>query len=253
MSLATIVPSLIFSLATSPSVLNNVSSDVDNVAVKRAAARTELAVAYYSEKQYGAALTELKQAVEAFPDYFPAHNMMGIVSMELKRNDEAEKSFRTALSLDNENPDTNNNYGWFLCQTNRIQDAYSYFIKAATNPSYSMPSRAYYNAGKCAQIEGQEGKAMAYYIEALKVDSKATAVLLEIGQIYLKNKRLEDAIQVVDQIIEIEGSNPQALWLGIKVEKLRGNAADVESYGSQLVNKFPKSPEAAMWKARAFD
>ena len=133
-----IITSLIFSLATSPSI--PLSIDNGATAQGKAIARTELAVAYYGDKQYGNALTELKSAIEHDSNYAPAQNMLGVVNMELKRNDEAERAFRAALSIDKENPDNNNNYGWFLCQTNRIQDSYSYFEKAATNPSYkSLP------------------------------------------------------------------------------------------------------------------
>lgn len=250
--LETLIPSMILSIATSPTVLNNISSDADNPALKKAVARTELAIAFYSEKQYGQALTELNSAIEFSPKYFPAYNLLGIVNMELKRNDDAEKAFRTALSLDKENPDINNNYGWFLCQSNRIQDSYSYFQNAASNPTYSLPSRAFYNAGRCALLEGQENKAISYFVEALKVDSRASAVLLELGKLHLKNNRLDAALDIVDQITEIEGPNPQALWLGIQVEKLKGNQNDMESYALQLLKHFPKSPEAAMWRAKAF-
>ncbi len=244
---------LIISLATSPSALNNVSSSADDINVKKATTRTELAAAYYTEKQYGQALTELETALASSPNYYPALNMLGVVNMELKRNEAAEKSFRKALSIDNTNPETNNNFGWFLCQTNRIKDSYEYFDKASTNPSYKSPAKSLYNAGKCAILEGDDQKAMNFFIEALKNDPNATVVLLEIGNLYLKNNNLDASAAVVDQITEIEGLSPQVLWLGIKTEKARNNLSEVESYGLQLVKNFPQSPETVMWKAKAFN
>lgn len=245
-----IITSLIFSLGTAPSIPLSIENGA--TAQGKAIARTELAVAYYSEKQYGNALSELKLAIEHDSSYGPAQNMLGIVNMELKRNDEAERAFRAALSIDKENPDNNNNYGWFLCQTNRINDAYAYFEKAASNPSYTSPARAYFNAGKCALLENDEPKAMHFFVESLKLSPNATAVLLEIAKMHYKQGRYDEVIQTVEQISDIEGPVAQALWLALQSERKKGNMTEVESYGLQIQKKFPKSPEAAMWKAKAF-
>ncbi len=42
--------------------------------------------------------------------------------MGMNENALAEDSFRTALSMRANDPDVLNNYGWFLCLTNRFAD-----------------------------------------------------------------------------------------------------------------------------------
>ena len=47
------------------------------------------------------------------------------------------------------NPDLNNNYGWFLCQTGREREAVGYFQRALRDPLYATPARASLSAGVC--------------------------------------------------------------------------------------------------------
>ena len=68
----------------------------------------------------------------------------------LQENAVAGSSFERAPRSSRPNdPDINNNYGWFLCQTGREKESINYFVAALKNPLYTTPENAYVNAGVC--------------------------------------------------------------------------------------------------------
>ena len=108
----------------------------------RAKLRTELAALYFQAQEYIVALEELTLALSVNPDYAPAYSLRGLVLFNLKEFSSAEGDFKRALSLDDKNPEINNNYGWFLCQTGRVKESIDYFQRAIRNPLYRTPEIA---------------------------------------------------------------------------------------------------------------
>ncbi|MGP1678745.1 MAG: tetratricopeptide repeat protein, partial [Burkholderiales bacterium] len=96
----------------------------------RARIHTELASAYFERGSMGIALEELRTAISADPNYAPAYNVLGLVHMDLRENDVAQRHFERALALSPNDPDVNNNYGWFLCHTGREEQSIAYFLAA---------------------------------------------------------------------------------------------------------------------------
>jgi type IV pilus assembly protein PilF len=85
----------------------------------RGRARVELAAGYYRNGQRVVALEEAKRAVQVDPTLADAYGLLGLIYMDLDDRRAAEENFQRALQRDGNNPDLNNNYGWFLCQTGR--------------------------------------------------------------------------------------------------------------------------------------
>ena len=71
--------------------------------------------------------------------------------MELRDDKTAEANFQRALPCNALDSDSNNHYGWFLCQRKREQESIKYFLAALRNPLYTTPSKAWINAGICAR------------------------------------------------------------------------------------------------------
>ena len=107
----------------------------------RAQLHTDLGAAYFGRGQLGVALEELNTALKADSHYAPTYNLLGLVYMELREDDKAEDNFRRSLSLDSADSDANNNYGWFLCQHGKIDDAIRHFMTALKNPLYATPDK----------------------------------------------------------------------------------------------------------------
>ena len=129
----------------------------------RARVHTELASAYFERGNMGVALEELRTAIEADSNYAPAYNVLALVHMDLRENAVAQQHFERAVSLSPNDPDINNNYGWFLCQSGRAEQSIAYFLAAVKNPLYSTPARSYVNAGLCAMKANNERDAVDFF------------------------------------------------------------------------------------------
>nr|HQT25258.1 type IV pilus biogenesis/stability protein PilW [Burkholderiales bacterium] len=158
-----------------------------------ATVHTELGAGYYSRGQYAVALQELKEAVRSDPAYAQAYNVLGLVYMTLKENETARQNFEHAYSLSPKDSDINNNYGWFLCQTNQAAESIRHFLIAVANPLYATPEKAYLNAGICSEKIRDEANAEKYYRDALQIQPRLPQANLGLARIYFSEKRYNPA------------------------------------------------------------
>jgi type IV pilus assembly protein PilF len=192
---------------------------------ERAKIHTELGAMYFQVGNNAVALDELQIAIKADSSYFPAYSVRGLVRLGLKEYDKAEDDFRQALNIAPNDPEVNNNYGWFLCQTGKERQSIAYFLNALKSPLYETPDRAYTNAGTCAMKAGDLEGAQNYLLFYKRG-------ILEESKIYLN-----DALRMM------EPPTADALWLGLRLERKLGNRSAESGYASQLRSRYPSSPE----------
>lgn len=210
----------------------------------RAKLHTELGSLYFQDGNMAVALEELRIAISADPAYAPAFNVRGLVHVYLREIALAENDFREALRLAANDPEINNNYGWFLCQqSGREKDAITYFMRALQNPLYQTPERAWLNAGQCALKTGDIAAADDYFQKSLRfAPNNAQAMLQLAGISYLRGDFVAARNRLGEVLRKVE-PNAEALWLGLRIERHLGDRAAEASYASQLRRRFPASPE----------
>ena len=212
----------------------------------RLMARLKLAAEYYGQGQLGQALRELNGAQDIASDYAPLQSLLGIVNMDLNRHDEAEKAFQKALRLDRDNPDIHNNYGWFLCVRGNASKGIEWLTKAYTNPLYTTPEKALYNAGKCARKGGDTAMATEYFSKALLVAPRSSAVVYEMASMQFDAGDYAKTLELLDRFHNMDKETPQSLWLALRSEQRLGHTKEVESYAKKLQRKFPDSAETTL-------
>jgi type IV pilus assembly protein PilF len=217
----------------------------------RAAAHTELAGAYFQRAEISVAIEEVKLALAADPDYEPAHNLMGLIHMELKQLPEAEASFRRALQIDPRDSDANHNLGQFLCQNGREADGVKYFLIAVQDPLYRSAAKSYAAAGSCALTGGQRAEALEYYGRALRLDRNYVPAMLPYAQLQFDRGGLDEAFEVVRRLNTISTPSAQSLWLLARIERRRGDAAAERAALEQLRQRFPQSAEWTVYQRGA--
>lgn len=213
-------------------------------AQSRAQIHTELGAAYFSRGQLGVALEELKEAIKSDSRYAPGYNILGLVYMELREFAQAEENFQRALDLDAGNPDIHNNYGWFLCQRERIDEAVKHFYAALKNPLYSTPEKSYLNAGLCTLKKNDEQGATEFFLKAFKLRPQQPQAAYYLGELAYKRKDYSDAKRYLTSLRQAAPASVETLWLGVRVERKLGNRDAEASYSQQLQRNFPDSPEA---------
>ena len=213
-----------------------------------AVSNLELGIAYMNDGNYEKALEKLERARQADPGYSPTYNMLGLLYQVLGDNTRAEDYFKRALSLNANDSSTMNNYGRFLCQNGRHDEAVETFSRAAKNPLYEAPEIALTNAGTCSLANDNKEEAEKFFRQALEKNPKMPAALFQMASLSFAQGNALSARAYLQRYQAQASHTPGSLWLGIQIEKELGDADAQASYALLLKNGFPESPEAALLK-----
>lgn len=209
----------------------------------RAKARTDLAFAYYADAQFKIAIEEARKALDADPNYAPAHHLLALVHVYLKETSTAQMHFEQAIRLQPRDPEINNAYGLFLCSQNRGREGIDRLMIAARDPLYPNPSYAYTNAGMCALWLDDTKLAEDYLRRAVIANSQNTQAVYLLALANYRQKKLDEAKQLVDEVISRGEPNAESIWLALRIERKLGNREAEGGYASQLRRKFKDTPE----------
>ncbi len=227
------------------------SSEAD--ARKRASIRVQLAADYYQKGQFNVALEEAKRALQAEPSNAGALGLLGLIYMELGDREQAEANFQKAMRLEPDNPDLQNNYGWFLCQGGREREALGWFQRAADNKQYTTPSLPMQNAGLCMLRVRDNKSAEEFLRRSFELDAANNAVKFQLARLYLSERQLERARFYYGLLPQGMEAGSDLLWLGMKLARAEGNPRAERQLADDLRRRFPSSPEASLLRRGAFD
>lgn len=207
-----------------------------------------LGIAYLRTGEYEKALEKLQKAREADKNYPPIYNALGVLYQQLGDKVKAEAFFMQALDLNGSDSSALNNYGQFLCQESRFDEAEAAFLKAANNSLYATPEIAFSNAGTCAMKEGKLDTAEMYFRDALEKNPRVAIALLQMAEISYATGNYLSARGYLQRYLEISVHTAKSLWLGIQIENELGDKNALSSYKLLLKNQFPDSKEAGTLK-----
>lgn len=221
--------------------------------LERAKVHTDLGTAYLGDRQYEIALSEAKIAIESHDGFAPAYNLKGLVHMALGQNQEAETAFRQALALAPDNPEINNSYGWFLCQTGRIKESYAHFNKALRNPLFKTPASALNNMGVCALLDKDDVTAESYLFRAIKLDPQNLRAYYLLADIDYRRGRYQDAREWLRKLHEKIEPTAETVWLSLRIDRKLGDRRSEAANMGILRSKFRDAPEYQLMMRGAFD
>lgn len=225
--------------AEQPVSQQTATSDVQ----QRAKVHTELGALYMQRGNMAVALEEARVALSADANYAPAHNLMGLANMQLRENQAAENSFERAISLAPGDPEINNSFGWFLCQTGRELRSLTYFNVAIKSPLYATPAMSMTNAGICSLRLKDDKAAEDYFMRALRLDANNPRAIFFLADIAYRQGRLAAARLHLGELHKLADATPESLWLALRIERKLGDREAEARYALQLRRKFPESPE----------
>ena len=210
---------------------------------QRAAIKTDLAAGYYERGQFDVALDVLKEAEQLDPNNPKMFDVYGLVYTMLDEQQKAEASFRRALSLAPNDPQIHANWGAYLCASGREREAIPEFEAAVRDPLYKTPEVAYINAGKCTLAMGDSKKADEYFRRALTASPSNAIASYQLALLAYKEARIQDARFWLRPAVQAQLPRPDALLLGVCIERKLGDRQAELSYTSQLKNRYPDAPE----------
>lgn len=221
---------------------------------RRARTRLELAAAYFQRGQMDIALEEIKQSIQADPNSPDAYNLRGLIYSAMGEDALAEESFRRAQVLNPRDADTMHNYGWFLCQRRRFDEAAAQFNQALTVPQYAGVPRTLLTSGICEWRAGHLDTAESTLKRAYDADPSNPVIGVNLAEVLYQRGDYERARFYIRRVNQTEEtSNAQSLWLGARTEMKLGNPQGANELGLQLRNRFPKSRESLSFDRGSFN
>jgi type IV pilus biogenesis/stability protein PilW len=135
------------------------------------------------------AFVSFQKAIQANPNNYDAHYLLGHVYFLRKEYTDAEREFRTCVSLDPNSGEALNYLGRTLVFMSRLPEAIAALRKAVTLPLYGTPDMAYVNLGAALHQQGDIPGAIRAYQDALKIDPPnvpRALVYLELGRLHMQ-------------------------------------------------------------------
>jgi type IV pilus assembly protein PilF len=221
---------------------------------RRIRVRMELAAGYYSRGQFDTALDEVKMALALKPDMPEAFNLRGLIYQSLGEDRLAEDNYKRALQLNPRDPDTMHNYGWFLCQRQRLPEAQVQFQQAIATPRYAGLARSLMTQGVCLARAGSWPEAERSLLRAYEVDPSNPVTAVNLADGLYRHGELERARFYIGRVNAIqELANAQTLWLAARIENKIGNTRGARDFGRQLRARFPQAAETQLFERGRYD
>lgn len=202
----------------------------------------DLAVGYLREGMTGQAKMPLQNVLKINANDSEALEILALVFQMEMEPELAEKNFKKALS---NKRDTRilNNYGSFLFEQERYDEAYSVFSEAAKDTMYLSRSRVFESLGMTALRLDRADDAYHYFQRALRLDAQQPISLLELGILSYERKDYIAARRYYESFVSISEHNAASLLLGVRLAKIFEDRDQAASLGLQLKRLYPASAE----------
>lgn len=216
---------------------------------------TQLGLGYIQQGRYDRARARINRALEIDSKYAPANNAMALLLQSEREPELAEEYFLKSIDLDGSFSQGQYNYGMFLMQHKRYDEACTHLYNAAQDVEYQQRGKASQNLGLCYYRDGKVDLAISTYERMLKVQRYNAPVLVNLTTLLYEKKRYVEAQQYYNRFLRIVGrkkseQSANSLWLGIRLARIHGNDGDVVKFAKDLKESFPESDEYKLYRSQ---
>ena len=220
---------------------NPMSTDKGRDAARKA--YVQLGLGYLQQGMTEQAKMPLSKALEIDKTDPDTHAALALVFQSEMEHELAEEAFLKALRGRPADARILNNYGSFLFQRQRYQEAYAQFQKAAADNLYPERSRVYENLGITSLRLGQREAGRQQLEKALRLNRLQPRALLEMAELSYEDRHYVSARDFYDRFSLLSGQNARSLLLGARLEHVFNDRTSTANYGQQLKRLYPGTPE----------
>lgn len=221
-----------------------------------AQARTALAGQFIAQRQLDAAKRQLDEALEADSRYAPAYDMMGnLLRVEGSPSNvaKADEYFKKAISLDPEFTQARNNYGVYLSERGRYQEAIEQFNIAGGTLGYRNRAGALENLGLTYLKMNNPAAAEVAFNKAMETERGTVVAKMEMIDILINRReslKAKEYFEDLKSLSQMHGQPmpPRLIYQGIRINILQNNRQEIQRLSSQLLSQYPLSDEAKKLK-----
>lgn len=217
---------------------------------EKARGSRDLGYAYLQEGNLGGAVEELRKSIALNPRDPEAHHRLALAYFARRFYDEAEGSFRAATRLREDFPEAWLNWGSMKLAQERWAEAIPLLEKAALDPTYREPGRAWHNIGHARTEMGDLAGAREAFERVLKVTALFCPSVVGLGRVHEKQGDLREAVRLYRRARQCdEGDLHAVLRLGVALARM-GEWGEALPLLNLVADRAPESGAGA--EARDF-
>ena len=206
-------------------------------------AYVQLGLGYLQQGMTEQAKIPLSKALELDKTDPQANAALALVYQSEMEVELAEQAFQMALNKQPNDARILNNYGSFLYEQQRYQEAYAQFLKASADSLYPERSRVYENLGVTSLKLGQRASGLQQLQKALRLNARQPRALLEMAELSYEDRQYVPARDFYNRFSLLSGQNARSLLLGVRLANVFDDRAKTANYGQQLKRLYPGTPE----------
>ena len=207
--------------------------------------RISLAFSYLKRGNMQQAKFNLEKAKEYSPNLVDVYTAFAHYYEAVGELEQTEEAYLHALSLDDQDANTLNNFGVFLCRNERVEEAEGYFMQAIRVPTYVRVSETYENIGLCYLKVDNFEKAEEAITRSIMHSPNRASSLMQMAQLqYAMGDYDASSMYLGRYELATRRFTPQAIALAFKVNQKMGNTEIANNYATMLLKMFPESVQS---------
>lgn len=203
----------------------------------------DLGLGYIRNGEYQRAKNNLNKALAINSRSALAHDAFGLLFQFEGELALAERHFKRAVSIQPDFSRARNNYGAFLFEQKRYDEAIKQLEKAAKDPFYPARPQAFENLGVCYLHLGEVAQAEEAFDRAVSLNATQPRALLELAELRFGKQDFTGAKGLFERHRKIMRPSSKSLWLGIRIARVFDNKDEEASQSLMLRNIFPATEE----------
>lgn len=218
--------------------------NVDNT--EAAKTRISLGLNYLRRGDSTQALFNLERARTMAPNLPEVYNALAFYYQTVGEHVQAENAYKQAIARDANNADAYNNYGAFLCQIGKFEDAERLLLTAIAKPGYIRVAESYENLALC-QLE-QDGfeRARSFLASSLSHNGTRITALINSASVNYAMGNLQDAKADLQRIQRLGRVSARSTLLNYLVSEKQGDLSTMRHAEQLLLTLYIDSNEARL-------
>jgi len=148
---------------------------------------------YLDKKEFEKAAQHFQAAIKICPQFYQAHNNLGVASLKLNKMEDAERGFARALEIEPDNLIGLKNLAYIRMNLGRHQEAIAPLSKAVRLDTNDPKAEMY--LGEAYTTQKDPANAKAHFLKAVLLDPQLAHAHYRLGYIFLEQSQYDQALK----------------------------------------------------------
>lgn len=218
--------------------------NVDNT--EAAKTRISLGLNYLRRGDSTQALYNLERAKTMAPNLPEVYNALAFYYQTVGEHVQAENAYKQAIAKDSNNADAYNNYGAFLCQIDRFEDAERLLLSAISKPGYIRVAESYENLALCQLEQNGFDQARTYLGSSVTHNGTRISALINSASVNYAMGNLVEAKADLQRIQRLGRVSARSTLLNYLISEKQGDVSTMRHAEQLLLTLYIDSHEARL-------